>query len=118
VKRTKLEKEDKNSGIFYTIGNVSEITGVKPYILRYWEKEFPFLQPIKNKVGHRVYTRRDIFIIQNIKELLYIRGYSINGAKKLLWNILLGRRKNTINTQIQEIKRDLIEMLDLINQNL
>jgi len=114
-----LEKEDKQNVTFYTIGNVADITGVKSYILRYWEKEFPFLQPIKNKAGHRVYTRRDIFIIHNIKELLYNKGYSINGAKKVLWNILLSRvSNNSIKKQVEEIRSDLFEMLDVINQNL
>ena len=64
----KLEKENNNIG-FHTIGDVSEKTGVKSYILRYWEKEFQFLQPIKNKAGHRLYTDRDIYIINKIKEI-------------------------------------------------
>jgi DNA-binding transcriptional MerR regulator len=117
VKRKKLEKESNKIG-FYTIGDVSEKTGVKSYILRYWEKEFPFLQPVKNKAGHRLYTERDIFIVNKIKELLYKKGYSIPGAKKILWDILLGKKTNSVNDHIEEIKSDLLEMLDLINRNL
>ena len=112
-----MEKESNKSG-FYTIGNVSEKTGVKSYILRYWEKEFPFLQPVKNKAGHRLYTERDVFIVNNIKELLYKKGYSIPGAKKVLWEILLGKKDNSVTDQINEIKNDLREMLDLINRSL
>ncbi len=101
----------------YTIGKVSCITGVKPYILRYWEKEFPFLQPLKNKAGHRIYSERDLFIVKKIKELVYERGFSIAGAKKILWQTLLGKRKNSIRF-IDEIREDLYVMLEHINASL
>lgn len=114
-KKIKLEVEKNN---FLTIGETSEKTGVKPYILRYWEKEFPFLQPVKNRAGHRLYTKRDIFIIQQIKNLMYEQGYSIAGAKNVLWDFLLGKKKNTNTGFIDEIRKDLQEMLDTINQNL
>ncbi len=117
AKRIKLEKESNKIG-FYTIGEVSEKTGVKSYILRYWEKEFPFLQPVKNKAGHRLYTERDVFIVNKIKDLLYKKGYSIPGAKKFLWEILLKKKSNRVNDHIEDIKNDLLEMLDLINKNL
>jgi len=117
-KRTKSGKKKKTENNFFTIGDVSEKTGVKPYILRYWEKEFPFLQPIKNRVGHRLYTKRDVYIIHNIKKLLYERGYSIAGAKKVLWNLLLGKNKNNRGKYLREIKNDLYEMLDVINKGL
>lgn len=113
-----MERKKKKNEAFYSIGEVSKRTGIKPYILRYWEKEFPFLQPIKNKVGHRLYTRRDIFIITNIKELLYHREYSISGAKKVLLNMLLGKKDNSIEQYIHEIRQDLYEMLEVINSNL
>lgn len=117
AKRIKLEKESNKIG-FYTIGDVSEKTSVKSYILRYWEKEFPFLQPVKNKAGHRLYTERDIFIVNKIKDLLYKKGYSIPGAKKVLWEILLGKKNNRVNDHIEEIKNDLLEILDIIDRNL
>ena len=117
MKKIKLEK-DNSKVVFQSIGEVSGQTGIKPYILRYWEKEFPFLQPVKNKAGHRLYTKRDVFIIKNIKELLYKRGYSISGAKKVLWDVLLGKKKNRLKEYIEEIKGDLNELLDIINENL
>ena len=117
MKKIKLEKESSKVG-FYLIGDVSEQTDVKPYILRYWEKEFPFLQPMKNKAGHRLYTKRDVFIIKNIKELLYKRGYSIPGAKKVLWDVLLGKKNNRFKEYIDEIKGDLYELLDIIDGSL
>jgi len=111
--------EQKKDDIFYTIGDVSKITGVKPYILRYWEKEFPFLQPFKNKSGHRLYTKRDIDIITSIKKLLYTYGYSISGAKKILWKSLLKEKNSTsVNHKIEEIKSDLREMLEVIIKTL
>lgn len=110
-----LKKSDIS---FQTIGEVSEHTGIKPYVLRYWEKEFPFLQPLKNKAGHRLYSPRDIYIIKNIRELLYNQGYSISGAKKVLWDILLGRKNTNLKLYIDELKRDLHELIEVINKNL
>jgi DNA-binding transcriptional MerR regulator len=117
VKRIKLEKESNKIG-FYTIGDVSEKTGVKSYILRYWEKEFPFLQPVKNKAGHRLYTDRDVYIIKKIKVLLHEKGYSIPGAKKVLLEILLGKKSSKVNNHIEEIKKDLTELLKIIDRNM
>ena len=109
----------EKSDIFYTIGDVSKITGIKPYILRYWEKEFPFLQPFKNKSGHRLYTRRDIAIIVSIKKLLYTHGYSIPGAKKILWkNLLKEEDSSSLSQKIEEIKRDLIKMIEVIEKTM
>jgi DNA-binding transcriptional MerR regulator len=70
--------------LFYRIGDVSEITGIKPHILRYWEAEFRVLHPRKNEAGQRVYERRDVEIILEIKKLLYEQRYTISGAKKFL----------------------------------
>jgi len=70
--------------MFFRIGEVGRITGVKPYVLRYWESEFKLLKPIKNKAGQRIYRRRDIETILEIKDLLYKSKYTIAGAKKQL----------------------------------
>jgi DNA-binding transcriptional MerR regulator len=70
--------------LFYRIGDVSEITGIKPHILRYWEAEFSVLHPRKNEAGQRVYERRDVELIIEIKKLLYEQRYTISGAKKFL----------------------------------
>ncbi len=109
---------DRNKIGFQSIGDVSHQTGVKPHILRYWEKEFPFLQPLKNKAGHRMYTPRDVAIIKNIKNLLYTKGYSISGAKKVLWDTLLGKTDPDINDFIREVETDLRELLHIIEGNL
>ena len=72
--------------LFYRIGNVSEIVGVKPHVLRYWESEFSQVRPIKNKRGQRLYRKKDIELLIYIKELLHTELYTIAGAKKRLVN--------------------------------
>lgn len=68
--------------IFYKIGEVSKIAGVEPYVLRYWETEFSFLNPRKNKSGQRVYTRKDLDLVLQIKRMLYEERYTIEGVRK------------------------------------
>lgn len=70
--------------LFYKIGEACKLVDIQPYVLRYWETEFPFLQPEKSKSGQRVYSDRELDIIRRIKELLYEEGYTIAGAKKKL----------------------------------
>jgi DNA-binding transcriptional MerR regulator len=70
--------------LFFRIGEVCDIAGIEPYVLRFWETEFPILVPEKSKAGHRVYKRKDIEMVLRIKELLYVRGYTIAGARKHL----------------------------------
>ncbi|MDA8089343.1 MAG: MerR family transcriptional regulator [Nitrospiraceae bacterium] len=67
--------------LFYKIGEVSRLTKVESYVLRYWETEFPFLRPRKNKSGQRVYIRKDLDLILRIKELLYDQKYTIEGVR-------------------------------------
>ena len=68
----------------YKIGEVCKLADVQPYVLRYWETEFPQLAPNKSGGGQRLYTRREIDVILRIKELLYREGFTIAGAKKKL----------------------------------
>jgi DNA-binding transcriptional MerR regulator len=70
--------------LFYKIGEVSRIVGVEPYVLRYWETEFAFLKPRKNKSGQRVYVKKDVELLLNIKKLLYQERYTIEGVRKRL----------------------------------
>lgn len=69
---------------FFKIGEVSELCAVKPYVLRYWEQEFPELAPKKRRGGVRVYSHDDILLIRQITVLLHHKGYTISGARKLL----------------------------------
>ncbi|VAX30662.1 Transcriptional regulator PA2737, MerR family [hydrothermal vent metagenome] len=68
--------------LFYKIGEVGRITGIEPYVLRYWESEFPFLRPRKSSSGQRLYIKKDIESILEIKRLLYKERYTIEGVKK------------------------------------
>lgn len=78
-----MEKKIPNK-LFFKIGEVCELTDTQPYVLRYWESEFPALAPAKNNSGQRIYRRRDIETILRIKTLLYEEGFTIAGAKKKL----------------------------------
>ena len=77
--------------LFFKIGEVCEITDTQPYVLRYWESEFPALAPAKNSSGQRIYRRRDIETVLRIKQLLYEEGFTIAGAKKRLESEMQGR---------------------------
>src|SRR5271167_2062538 len=68
----------------FRIGEVSRLTGTKAFVLRYWETEFPTLQPVKNPNGHRLYRREDIETVFEIKRLLYEQGFTIAGARRYL----------------------------------
>ena len=83
-----LKTSDK---LYYSIGEVRAITGLEPYVLRYWETEFPTLKPKKNTGGQRAYQRKDIELILRIKELLYEQGYTIKGARTVLRNERRGK---------------------------
>ncbi|MFN3695432.1 MAG: MerR family transcriptional regulator [Ignavibacterium sp.] len=72
--------------LYYSISEVSKLTGIEQYILRYWETEFEQLKPQKNRAGNRIYTNKDIQLILYIKNLLRERKYTIDGAKKILEN--------------------------------
>lgn len=76
-----MEKLDK---LYYSIGEVSSLTGIEAYTLRYWEKEFPKLRPKKSKTGQRDYMKKDIELILTIKDLLYSQKFTISGARERL----------------------------------
>ncbi len=71
---------------YFTIGEVSELCGVKAHVLRYWEQEFPQLSPVKRRGNRRYYQREDVLTIRQIRSLLYDQGYTIGGAKQKLTN--------------------------------
>ncbi|HEY7412340.1 MAG TPA: MerR family transcriptional regulator [Vicinamibacteria bacterium] len=118
--------------LFFKIGEVCEITDTQPYVLRYWESEFPALAPAKNSSGQRIYRRRDIETVLRIKQLLYEEGFTIAGAKKRLEAEQAGRvttpnsaAANTplpveegapdLKLTLQEVKKQLREILTLLN---
>lgn len=82
--REARKKEPIPDKLYFRIGEVARLTGIQPYILRYWESEFPLLQPKKSGTGQRLYRKRDIEIILKVKELLYDLRYTIAGARRRL----------------------------------
>ncbi len=91
--------------LYYSIGEVSKITSLKKYVLRYWETEFDALRPGKNRAGNRIYKKEDIQTIFLIKKLLYEEKYTLEGAKKKLAE--LRRDKNfQLKLSFEELKKD------------
>ena len=86
--------------LYYSIGEVSEMTGLKQYVLRYWESEFSQLNPSKNSAGNRNYRKSDIDLINEIKELLYDRRFTIKGAKQHLKD----KTKQPIKENVEQVK--------------
>ena len=75
---------DGQERLFYKISEVSTITGLESYVLRYWESEFPILHPQKSRGGQRIYKKKDIETILQIKQMLYEKGFTIAGARKAM----------------------------------
>lgn len=82
LKRQEIETPISHERLYYRIGEVSRITGLKPHVLRYWESEFKVIKPHKGGSLQRLYRRKDLDLILKIKKLLYEEGFTIAGAKK------------------------------------
>lgn len=93
---------------YFTIGEVSELCGVKPHVLRYWEQEFPQLKPVKRRGNRRYYQRQDVLVIRQIRALLYDQGFTIGGAR----NRLEGEEAREDVTQAQQLSRQLRSELE------
>ncbi len=78
--------KDKMTKLYYSIGEVGELVGVETHVLRYWENEFPQLNPRKNNAGRRTYTREDLEAAYRIHELLRVNKYTLAGARQILEN--------------------------------
>jgi DNA-binding transcriptional MerR regulator len=111
-----------DEGRLYKIGEVCKIAEVQPYVLRYWETEFPPLAPNKSGGGQRLYTRHEIDIILRIKQLLYSEGFTIAGAKKKLDVEIASPavalpadapRKDVVKA-LGDVKRELTAILELL----
>ena len=80
---------------YFTIGEVSELCGVKPHVLRYWEQEFTQLKPVKRRGNRRYYQHHEVLLIRRIRELLYEQGFTINGARNRLEDVALKPARET-----------------------
>ncbi len=106
--------------IYYSIGEVCDLSGLKPHVLRYWETQFDVLNPTKNRAGNRVYRSRDVEVVLLVKRLLYDEKYTIEGANQKLLDM---RKDGALRTEgqgavapefLQGIKRELEELRDLL----
>ncbi len=130
---TRPEIPDK---LFFKIGEVAQLTGTKPHVLRYWESEFKMLRPAKGESGQRIYRRKDVELIFSIKQLLYEENFTIAGAKKQLQKKRSLRAEtartaapprppeeetpqpglfgNQSNSDIEQVRKELTELLDFL----
>jgi len=107
--------------LFFRIGEVSTMLGVEPYVLRYWETEFPSLSPKKSGTGHRLYRRKDVELLLRIKHLLYEKRFTIDGARQFLLEEAKSAHKEIKQEQqilfsdpLPEIRRELSEILKML----
>jgi DNA-binding transcriptional MerR regulator len=117
--------------LYFRIGEVSRLAGIKPYVLRFWETEFSSLGPKKSGKGHRLYRRKDVELVLEIKRLLYDKRYTIEGARKYLDSraregstkanggaaAKAGRSQGDLFVSapvLDEIRKELIEILELL----
>jgi DNA-binding transcriptional MerR regulator len=101
----------------YKIGEVCKMADVQPYVLRYWETEFPPLAPNKSGGGQRLYSQREIDIILRIKQLLYTEGFTIAGAKKKLEAELAqpgGPSQKDLNKALLKVRKELAAILQML----
>ena len=108
---------DDDEDRLYKIGEVCKIADVQPYVLRYWETEFPALAPNKSGGGQRLYTRREIDTILRIKQLLYSEGFTIAGAKKKLETddvVATATPAKDLTRALLEVKKELRGILQML----
>jgi DNA-binding transcriptional MerR regulator len=111
--------------LYFKIGEVSELLGVEPYVLRYWETEFPVLSPKKSGTGHRLYRRKDVELLLRIKHLLRDKRFTIEGARQTLHAEAKAPKPRAVKTResqqelfssdpLPEIRRELADILQLL----
>jgi DNA-binding transcriptional MerR regulator len=97
---------------YFTIGEVSELCGVKPHVLRYWEQEFTQLRPMKRRGNRRYYQHHEVLMIRRIRDLLYDQGFTISGARNKLQEIVQVERDKRRAGEVMLEGVDVIEMED------
>ncbi|WP_042303950.1 MerR family transcriptional regulator [Paraburkholderia kururiensis] len=115
---------------YFTIGEVSELCGVKPHVLRYWEQEFTQLKPVKRRGNRRYYQHHEVLLIRRIRELLYEQGFTINGARNRLdsrGDVVeepvreMDRQAHAVpakpasSVDVEQLRRDLLNVLDVLS---
>jgi DNA-binding transcriptional MerR regulator len=100
----------------YSIGEVSRLLNVKTHVIRYWEQEIPYLSAMKSVTGRRIFTERDVQILYRLRHLLYEKRYTIEGAKKKIWEEINSRDVD-ITSRIAGIRGELIEILSKLRKS-
>ena len=101
---------------YFTIGEVGELCGVKPHVLRYWEQEFSQLKPVKRRGNRRYYQRHDVMMIRQIRSLLYEQGFTIGGARQKLEGDGEAEDTKKNHSVIQQMRIELEEIADVTKQ--
>src|ERR1700760_4035250 len=113
---------------YFTIGEVSELCGVKPHVLRYWEQEFTQLKPVKRRGNRRYYQHHEVLLIRRIRELLYEQGFTILGARNRLESRGEAQREadereeaeapvvtqSTATVDVDQLRKELLHVIDLL----
>lgn len=111
-----IEIPDK---FYFKIGEVSRLVGVKPYVIRYWESEFPDLSPVKSRTNQRLYRKTDIEFLAAVKELLYEQKYTVRGAKKELKSFLKNQKQSkqeASQADLNLVSEDVFEFGDVVDE--
>ena len=101
---------------YFTIGEVSELCGVKPHVLRYWEQEFEQLKPVKRRGNRRYYQRSDVMMIRQIRSLLYEQGFTIGGARQRLEGDKAQTDLSRSQQIIRQVRAELEEVLQVLKR--
>ena len=101
---------------YFTIGEVSDLCGVKPHVLRYWEQEFTQLKPVKRRGNRRYYQRHDVILIRQIRSLLYDQGFTIGGARQQLTGDVAKDDTNQSQQLVRQIRNELEEILTTLKK--
>ncbi|AUT67824.1 MerR family transcriptional regulator [Paraburkholderia terrae] len=115
---------------YFTIGEVSELCGVKPHVLRYWEQEFTQLRPVKRRGNRRYYQHHEVLLIRRIRELLYEQGFTINGARnrldahgagqaaegegEVVEGTVMQPTATTATVDVDQLRKELLQVIDLL----
>ena len=106
---------------YFTIGEVSELCGVKPHVLRYWEQEFTQLKPVKRRGNRRYYQHHEVLLIRRIRDLLYDQGFTISGARNRLDESVAEPAKNSRAaaaraTNLSALRKEIKSVLDMLRR--
>jgi len=101
---------------YFTIGEVSDLCGVKPHVLRYWEQEFPQLKPVKRRGNRRYYQRHDVLVIRQIRSLLYEQGFTIGGARQQLSSDNARQDVSQSQQIVHQLRVELEDLLQILKR--